>query len=97
MITGEKAKDGESIGYACRLSNKSPEDCMKENNAYTPTSILNGWKTADKDIKDKKVGTQFGKGPSPAEAETPSEVEAKPEGEQSAAEAQAPASEPAKH
>jgi hypothetical protein len=97
MITGEKAKDGESVGYACRVSNKSPEECMKENSAYTPTSILGGWKTADKDVKDKKVDTQFGKKAAPAGGETPAEGEAKPEGEQPPAEAQSPPPEPTKH
>ncbi len=97
MITGEKAKDGEAVGYACRLSNKSPEECMKENNAYTPTSILGGWKTAEKDVKEKKVGIQLGKGTAPAEGETPAAGEAKPEGEQPPAEAHPATPEPAKH
>lgn len=95
---GDKGKDGESVGYACRVSSKSPEDCMKENGAYTPTSILNGWKAADKDVKDKKVDTQFGKGQPVAEApeETP-QAEPKPEGEAAPAEAKPAAAEPAKH
>ena len=82
---GDKGKDGESIGYACRVSNKLPEDCMKENSTYAPTSILTGWKTADKDVKSGTVGPQSGTA-QPATEEAPkSEGEAKPDGEQPAA------------
>lgn len=76
---GDKGKDGESIGYACRVSNKLPEDCMKENNTYAPTAILTGWKAADKDVKDMKVG------PQPGNAQPTTEETPKPDGEQPAA------------
>ena len=67
LLTGAKGKDGEAMGYACRVSNKLPEDCMKENSTYTPTSILAGWKMADKDIKDRKADMSSGKGQPPVD------------------------------
>jgi len=97
---GDKGKDGESVGYACRVSSKLPEDCMKENNTYTPTSILEGWKHADKDVKEKKVDSQLGKGQPAAEAPEgapKAEGDAKPEGEKPAAEAKPAAAEQVKH
>lgn len=63
-ITGEadrKMYDAEAIGYACRVSLKPPEDCMKENEAYSPTSILSGWKAADKAIKEGIIDPTMGK------------------------------------
>jgi hypothetical protein len=63
-ITGEadrKMYDAEAIGYACRVSLKPPEDCMKENEAYSPTSILSGWKAADKAIKEGIIDPSMGK------------------------------------
>jgi len=51
----QKIADAEAIGYACRVSQKKPEDCMKENEAQSPSSVLDGWKNADKDIKEKKI------------------------------------------
>lgn len=57
-ITGEanqKILDAEAIGYACRVSHKPPEDCMKENETQSPSSVLDGWKAADKDIKENKI------------------------------------------
>ena len=63
-ITGadqQKALNAEAIGYACRISLKTPEDCMKENEAQSPTSILSGWKEADKDIKEKTIDPNMGK------------------------------------
>ncbi|MDD4977058.1 MAG: hypothetical protein PHI29_00335 [Gallionella sp.] len=64
-ITGEatqKILDAEAIGYACRVSIKTPEDCMKENEAQSPSSILDGWKQADKDISKKTLDPHMGKG-----------------------------------
>ncbi|MEI7841717.1 MAG: hypothetical protein WCI39_01690 [Gallionellaceae bacterium] len=52
-ITGageKKEADAASIGFACRVSFKAPEDCMKDNATLSPTSILTGWKAADKEI-----------------------------------------------
>lgn len=46
-----KTLDAEAVGYACRVSQKAPEACMKENDAQGPSSVLNGWKKADADIK----------------------------------------------
>ena len=92
---GDKGKDGESIGYACRLSDKLPEDCMKENPTYTPTSILTGWKRADTEKKEAAHG------PAKPADEAAGKDEANPEGtpaEKPAAEADKPAAEqPAKH
>jgi hypothetical protein len=63
-ITGaanQKILDSEAIGYACRVSLKSPEECMKENEAQSPTSILTGWKEADKDIQGQLLDPSMGK------------------------------------
>ncbi len=63
-ITGEyeqKIYDAEAIGYACRVSLKPPEDCMKENDTQSPTSILDGWKAADKDIVKGTLDPSMGK------------------------------------
>jgi hypothetical protein len=52
-ITGageKKEADAASVGFACRVSFKAPEDCMKDNATLSPTSILAGWKAADKEI-----------------------------------------------
>ncbi len=71
-ITGaadQKVYDAEAIGYACRVSYKPPEDCMKENESQSPTSILSGWKAADKAIKEGIIDPTMGKrqaAPSPA-------------------------------
>ena len=64
-ITGaatQKILDAEAIGYACRVSLKAPEDCMKENDAQSPSSVLDGWKQADKDISKKTLDPLMGKG-----------------------------------
>jgi hypothetical protein len=50
-----KELDAQAMGYACRVSKKPPESCMKENETYSPTHILRGWKSADKDIKDHVI------------------------------------------
>lgn len=52
----QKIADAEAIGFACRVADKQPEVCMKENDAYSPSSVLDGWKSADEDIKDGKLG-----------------------------------------
>lgn len=57
----QKVFDAEAIGYSCRISQKLPEDCMKENDTHSPTSILFGWKEADKDIKEKAIDPSMGK------------------------------------
>lgn len=85
---GDKGKDGESIGFACRLSDKLPEDCMKENNTYTPTSILTGWKRADAEKKEAAHSTDKPAGEGGAEGE------AKPAGDQASESA---AESPEKH
>ncbi len=46
-----KTLDAEAVGYACRVSQKAPEACMKENEAQSPSAVLSGWKKADTDIK----------------------------------------------
>lgn len=109
-IPGQKAKDAAAMGYACRISLKSPELCMRENPNFSQTAILEGWRDADKDVKDKKVDTNFAAPPplaiKPAggekkEGEAGAEGEKKPEGEPAAAgekppEAEAKPAEPAK-
>ncbi len=54
-VAEQKIFDAEAVGYACRVSLKTPEDCMKENEMHSPSSVLMGWKSADKDITDKKL------------------------------------------
>ncbi len=58
-VADQKIADAEAIGYACRVSLKKPEDCMKENETQSPSSVLDGWKSADKDIKDKKINADM--------------------------------------
>lgn len=98
MLLGDKGKDGESVGYACRVSSKLPEDCMKENPAYTPTSVLTGWKAAEADLTGKKPDAHADK---PAEdgADKPESEETKPEGgeEKAPADDHKPPAEEAKH
>jgi hypothetical protein len=50
-VAEPKDLDAQAIGYACRVSKKPPEPCMKENEAHRPALILNGWKNADKELK----------------------------------------------
>ena len=50
-----KELDAQAIGYACRVSKKPPEACMKENDTQSPSQILSGWKNADKDIKARII------------------------------------------
>lgn len=59
----QKIYDAEAIGYACRISLKKPEDCMKENEAQSPSSVLDGWKAADKDIREKVLDVNLGARP----------------------------------
>lgn len=63
-ITGaadQKILDAQAIGYACRISLKTPEDCMKENETHSPTYVLNGWKEADRDIHERVIDPSMGK------------------------------------
>lgn len=88
-ITGaaqQKTLDAEAIGYACRISLKTPEDCMKENEIYSPTSVLFGWKEADKDVKEKVIDPSMGKNqPAPAPGAPPaSATENKPASDKAA-------------
>jgi hypothetical protein len=55
VVVDPKELDAQAIGYACRVSKKQPEACMKENDAHSPSQILSGWKNADKDIKAKVI------------------------------------------
>ena len=73
-ITGaaeQKILDAKAIGYACRVSLKTPEDCMKENDTYSPADVLSGWKEADKDINGKLLDPNMGKAPLPVVAASP--------------------------
>lgn len=74
----QKIADAEAIGFACRVSGKTPEDCMKENEAQSPSSVLDGWKAADEDIRGGKLdpnmrnvasATHEGEAGKPAEGE----------------------------
>jgi len=85
QLTGaadQKIADAEAIGFACRVSGKSPEDCMKENEAQSPSSILDGWKSADEDIKAGKLDPKMSNEPKAEDAVV--EGEAKPEGDKPA-------------
>ncbi|WP_435627541.1 hypothetical protein [Candidatus Ferrigenium straubiae] len=74
----QKTLDAEAIGYACRVSLKTPEDCMKENDTHSPTSVLYGWKEADKDIKEKAIDPTMGRHAPQAPQSTPPAAESKP-------------------
>lgn len=82
-IPGQKAKDAAAMGYACRISKKSPEQCMRESPAFSQNAILDGWREADNDVKEKKVDTDFSAPPpfksAVAEGEPPPEGENPPE------------------
>ena len=65
----QKIYDAEAIGYACRISLKKPEDCMKENETQSPSSVLDGWKAADKDIREKVLDASMGAHPEMASKE----------------------------
>lgn len=101
MLSGEsdqKIYDAEAIGYACRISQKKPEDCMKENDTQSPSSVLDGWKAADKDIREKVIDANMGARPTvePAagdssEAPAASEAAAAPSPEAAAPAPAAPA------
>lgn len=72
----QKIADAEAIGFACRVSQKTPEACMKENEAQSPSSILDGWKSADEDIKAGKLDpTMSGMSSASAEGETAAPAE----------------------
>jgi len=69
MVTGAvdpKTSDAQAIGYACRVSLKKPEDCMKENEAQSTTAVLAGWKAADKDITERTLDPSMGSDPATA-------------------------------
>lgn len=90
-ITGvaeQKIYDAEAVGYACRVSLKTPEDCMKENEAHSPSSVLMGWKSADKDITDRKLDPSMGANSVSVEqavsASAPAATDIKPKGDESA-------------
>lgn len=80
-ITGkvdQKALDAEAIGYSCRISLRPPEDCIKENDTHSPTSILYGWKEADRDIREKAIDPTMGKPIPQAPQSAPPAAESKP-------------------
>jgi len=72
-VADPKELDAQAIGYACRVSKKQPEPCMKENDTQSPSQILSGWKSADKDIKAKLIDA--GPGESTASAVSPKTAE----------------------
>lgn len=77
----QKIADAEAIGFACRVSGKAPEACMKENEAQSPSSILDGWKAADEDIRGGKLDPNMSNVASvtpEGEADKPGEGEEKP-------------------
>lgn len=72
-----KVLDAEAVGYACRVSQKEPEPCMKENEAQSPASVLNGWKKADSEIRERVIDvTMSNPPPLPASAVQPADAEA---------------------
>ncbi len=48
-------KDAEAIGFACRVSQKLPEQCIKENPNLSPTA-MEGWKKGDEEVRTKQYG-----------------------------------------
>lgn len=74
----QKTLDAEAIGYACRVSLKTPEDCMKENDTHSPASVLYGWKEADRDIKEKAIDPTMGRPAPQAPQSAPPAAESKP-------------------
>jgi hypothetical protein len=60
--------NAQAMGYACRASLKSPEQCMKENEAMPPADILIGWKDASDDIKSGDLKLNFDRKPEPQSA-----------------------------
>lgn len=84
----QKIADAEAIGFACRVAQKQPEACMKENETQSPSSILDGWRSADEDIKAGKIDPSLSNAAAP---EASAENAAEP-----AAPAAAPAAEPGK-
>ncbi|MFA7241035.1 MAG: hypothetical protein WC091_13070 [Sulfuricellaceae bacterium] len=79
-VPGQKAKDAGAMGYACRISKKSPEQCMRENPTFSQIAILDGWREGDLDVKDKKVDTNFS--PPPPVVIPPPPAPPKKEGEE---------------
>ncbi len=84
----QKIADAEAVGFACRVSGKTPEACMKENEAQSPSSVLDGWKSADEDIKEGKLDPTMSNTASPkkegeadAHGSEDKPAEEKPEGE----------------
>lgn len=73
IVVDPKELDAQAIGYACRVSKKQPEACMKENDTHSPSQILSGWKSADKDIKAKLIDA--GPGETAASAVSPKTAE----------------------
>jgi hypothetical protein len=59
----QKTLDASAIGYACRVALKGPEDCMKENESFSQTALLDGWKAADRDINGGILDPSMGKDP----------------------------------
>lgn len=87
-ITGgvdQKSLDAEAIGYSCRISLKPPEDCIKENDTHSPTSILFGWKEADRDIREKAIDPNMGRPASQPSVPPAAATEGKPVAEKAAA------------
>jgi len=88
-ITGEgerKELNAASTGFACRVSFKTPEDCMKDNPTLSPTAILKGWKDADKEINTNLLDPMMKKNnpsipPKPVVAPAPVVASAVPEAE----------------
>jgi len=81
-ITGaadQKIADAEAVGFACRVAQKQPEACMKENEALSPSSLLDGWKIADEDIKEGKLDPGMSNVASEKKDESAADGEHKPE------------------
>ena len=70
---------------------------MKENEAQSPTSVLFGWKEADKDIKEKAIDPSMGKAvpQSPQSVAPAAATESKPVAEKAAENATAKGEKPA--
>ncbi len=76
VVADPKELDAQAIGYACRVSRKPPEACMKENDGQSPSQILSGWKNADKDIKMKVIDVGVNADPAASAVRPPEEKKA---------------------
>lgn len=92
----QQVADAEAVGFACRISGKTPGDCMTENDGYSPASILDGWKMADEDVRSGKIDPNMSNHPAP-KAEGAEDAAMAENGAEPAPQAVEPAAAPAEN